>query len=890
MGRLVGAIAAFIVTTSCLAAEGDWPVWRHDTALTGRTRLKGTFSRAPVVSWRFPLTGMRCLMVVEADGGGGPRRASCSRPIGSEYIAESGAKWGMRPFAYRLATGKTLELTESADRRVGPIHPDLAAPQSLTFSGQRDQMRGVLRAWDARDGKPRDVWTARPGKAAWERWNVCFGDIDGDETDEIVVAGHGGVMVYDPRTGKLECECVYGHRSRGFIGVADIDKDGADEFLDVGLFQIAVEVCDYKDGKLRVLWGDKIELNIRAHSRMINTPFDALCDIDGDGKHEVVYNLYNDRGDEQWHLVIRDALTGRVRWDIPKVFLNDSVDLDGDGVRELVGVRTEGRFCQGFGPAFIAHLVPGGIKPLWTHVAARWPMRPVLKMPRDRSTFRSAGGAVRVCQGDFHGGAGQGLLFGVQPGGVGTPETFCVVKRGGDGKYECGWSARAPAATATQVRAIADVDDDGADEVLIEWQCNGRSDVVAEGRGARPTIVSYQPLMPRLSHPIAIDMHGKGRLTVLTESAVDEVVAIAPPAAPKSQPRELWRRPGRGHAGYGCLASGLSAADLTGDGRCEVVVAGQAPSGKARVAAVDGGGETVWQVDYNDIHGQRYIFRMGGLVHLWVGRLTSPDRSDVLVSILRSIMHSDIAYGLRGTDGHQLWKQTMAGNTGYGGTGLAFADTDGDGLDEIFCSYPDCTWQADGRTGKVMRFTNPGKVMPNWAAYAIPIVADFNGDGRPEVFHPSPYVWGLLTLDGKKVWSLRGGDVPQAGVLPGLGDVDGDGKLEIGAPWPDGFRCYQAATGRLAWKLDVPSGPYNGVVSADLNGDDRDEFLFAANDRLVAVCAEVQTGRILWEVTLAGRIGLPSIADVDGDGTAEILLTCADGALYCLDGPTGGRR
>ncbi|MFC1718100.1 hypothetical protein ACFL6S_30870 [Candidatus Poribacteria bacterium] len=868
----------------------DWPVWRHDSALTGRSMLSGNLTNAPAVSWQYPLTGMRGLLVVSATQPGRSMTAECGQPLGQDYLTRCGRKWGMHPFSYKLRNGETLGLSEAADRRVGGIHPDLPEPQEVVFTGKQSETRGQLYAWDTSDGKRREVWSSPGGEAAWERWNICFGDIDGDGVEDVIVAGHGGVMIYDSRSGKLKCECSYGHRSRGFIGVADIDGDGADEFLDIGLFQIAVEVCDYKpgakeggeaasDGELSVLWGDKIELNIRAHPRMINTPFDALCDIDGDGKYEVVYNLYNDHGDDQWHLVIRDALTGEVRWDIPQVFLSDSVDLDSDRVRELVGICTEGRFCQGFSRAFIAHLKPDGLKPLWTHDAARWPARPVLKMPRDRSTFRSAGGPIQVCQGDFLGDGYQGLIFSIQPGGVGTPETFSVVKKDNNGGYHTAWSMEAPAARLTQIRAIADVDSDGADEVLIEWRSNGSGGATAKGCGARAEIVSLQPLMPRLGQPIAADIHGRGNLTVLATSAVDEVVAIAPPSSRRDKPRELWRRFGRGHDQINCL----SAADLTGDGRCEVVSVSQAPSGKARVTAVDGDGKTVWYVDYDDIHGQRYIFRMGGLTHLWVAHLADSKRSDVYVSILRSIMHSDVAYALRGTDGQLLWKQSMAGNTGYGGSGMGFADTNGDGLDEIFCSYPDCYWTADGRTGEVALFTNPGKVFPNWAAYAVPIVADFNGDGKPEVFHPSQYVWGLLTLDGEKIWNLPGEDVPRSGVLPGLGDVDGDGKIALGAPFPDGFRCYSADTGKLKWKLEVPAGSYAGTISADVDGDGRDEFLFAAGNQLVAVEAAGDNGRILWQVELPARISEPIFADVDGDGYGEILLTCEDGMLYCLD-------
>ncbi len=877
----VGYVAAtlLILVSTCLAGENDWPAWRQNTALTGHTPLKGDMTSAPRVAWTFPLTGMKGLLVMEPGQPGVRAADRRSGQFGDDYLSQASEQWGMQPHVYSLPNGERLVLTETAEKRCGRIHPGLPEPQQVVMTGKAADARIRLYAWDTPDGQKREVWSSPAGKVAHERWNICFGDIDADGVEEIIAAGHGGVMCYDPRDGTLESELHYGHRSRGFVGVADIDDDGAVEFLDIGLFQIGIEVCDYQDGELKLLWGDKIELDIFAHPRMINTPFDALCDLQGDGQMYVVYNMYNDETDRQWHLIVRDAISGEVRWDIPRFFLNDSVDLDGDGVRELVGIHTEGRFCQGFGPASIAHLGPSGLEELWTHPEARWPLRQVLDMPRDRSTFRSAGGHVQVCQGDLDGDGRTELLFSeMQKGGSGR-EVFGVVGPDADGGYETGWTVSAPADTRNAVQAIADIDDDGADEVLLEWRANGRGALRALGNGARPRIVSHQPLMPRLGPPIAADLHGRGRLSVLATSAVDEVVAIAPPTAskPSAGPRELWRHPGRGTN----RTNSLAAADLDGDGECEVPVVGESPTGQARISALDGDGKTIWHRDFDEVHGQRYIFRMGGISHLFTGRLTDPGRSDVYVSLLRSIMHSDIGIALRGTDGALLWRRDKASNMGYAGSGLAFADPDGDGLDDIFCGYPICYWRADGTTGEVLFFNNPGDVLPGWPAYAVPVVTDFDGDGEAEAFFPSQYTWGLLDIDGAHIWNLEEGDLP-SGLMPGIGDVDGDGKLEIGAPFRDGFRCYDAATGELRWKIAVPGGPYAGILSADVDGDGSDEFLFAAGQRVVAVGASGGSGRIVWEAEFPARVSEPSFADVDGDGLGEVLLTCADGNLYCL--------
>ena len=141
-----------------------------------------------------------------------------------------------------------------------------------------------------------------------------------------------------------------------------------------------------------------------------------------------------------------------------------------------------------------------------------------------------------------------------------------------------------------------------------------------------------------------------------------------------------------------------------------------------------------------------------------------------------------------------------------------------------------------------------------------------------------------LYKDGEKFSTLK-----PHGIQPNfkLEDLDGDGKLELAAPFPNGFRCYDAATGELEWTVEIPPGPYAATFSADLSGDGRDEFFFAADNRLVAVAADQDGGKIAWQVALPGRLSEPSFADVDADGKGEILVTCADGNLYCLDQASG---
>jgi hypothetical protein len=98
------------------------------------------------------------------------------------------------------------------------------------------------------------------------------------------------------------------------------------------------------------------------------------------------------------------------------------------------------------------------------------------------------------------------------------------------------------------------------------------------------------------------------------------------------------------------------------------------------------------------------------------------------------------------------------------------------------------------------------------------------------------------------------------------------------------LQCVEAATGRVRWTLDLGSAADETyVVSGDLDGDGRDEFLAGLPDgRLVAAGEKRGRGVVEWELELDAAIGPLAVADADGDGRAEIVLSTADGAVRVL--------
>jgi hypothetical protein len=231
-----------------------------------------------------------------------------------------------------------------------------------------------------------------------------------------------------------------------------------------------------------------------------------------------------------------------------------------------------------------------------------------------------------------------------------------------------------------------------------------------------------------------------------------------------------------------------------------------------------------------------------------------------------------------------------------------------------------------------------------WTA-SPPTVADLDNDGRnevigvPNVERKEPYetqAYAFAVLDGAQGGGARSalrhrgfetmplsgkpavrpdGDwYPPSGIpAPTVVNVAGDARPEIVAPVPDGKVYAVSPGGRILWRYDYAHGRprtfASEVVAADLNRDGRPELVFGVyglapgSGRLVVLSG---AGRRLYDLRLPhqGRDGngigvaaAPSIADLDGDGALELVLTSFDHGLdvyrvpgsapNCLPWPTG---
>ncbi|MCX6926163.1 MAG: PQQ-binding-like beta-propeller repeat protein, partial [Verrucomicrobia bacterium] len=373
--------------------------------------------------------------------------------------------------------------------------------------------------------------------------------------------------------------------------------------------------------------------------------------------------------------------------------------------------------------------------------------------------------------------------------------------------------------------------------------------------------------------------------TIIVQRQGDELVAFHPPTG-GGQTR-LVRIAGRGQSISWPEARGPVVADLAGDGRRQLLIATASPDGYARFRAQDLPAREVWHHDFTNIPGTAPVWNTGGIILWQAGHFTDQHRQDVLVTLRRSMMHSEETMLLSGRDGRELWhRNRQISHRGVGGTPFALADYDGDGLEDIASLHPSIFYLLKGNTGgDLIAKDATWKEVPAQPVYwGQPIAGDFLGTGRPALFFGGRSMTGLLKADGSLVWWDALDHSPQE--WPAFGNFTGQGRLEaVGAGYPDGIRCYDAATGQVLWRMPMPvSGSVIGSAGADLNGDGKDEAVFVIGQQLVCVGtgSTPAEGRVLWQLPLPTQTGPPSIAVLDRKNGLSILLAGADGFVYAV--------
>ena len=909
MARLAGVsglLAALMAAAS--AAEplmDEWPRYGHDGALTGRSPLPGRISN-PRTAWTYPTGGREWLVEILPAQGHHTLRLDASA---ATTIASPAIRPTARPALDLDGSGTLRSPAESYHERWAKILPEVKGWQRVAWNETwTDQKvcRLQLFAYDQGFSRPRLVWqTDPPESTIFQPLNIIY-DLDGDGHQEICVAAHYRVMIFDGATGRKETELRY-HQSRpyGWFGLANVDATGPMELITIGDFQSHIDVLNYDPTKpeqerLSVRWRRDIEQAIEERTKWPQLGPHPVADVMGDARLELVLNLFNDTGDGQWHAVVLDASTGAQLQDFPRRFVQGTKDIDGDGKAELFLAGTEGLLVPGFGKIELVSLRPVGPVVRWSRENAAWGCADLPWMETNWSTTASQGM--------------RDIL--VTERSAGARPTFLVAERNPQSEAPfsttlraMSWGANGMLATNWEVAGLL-----GDLQLVALAQAQGRPGAGAAVRmkvsraavcslpcqNAEAQVTENQPLGVSVSTPIVARLRPGGSPVVVVEGAAQEIFAVQAGNPDRNTPQLLWRRPGRG-MGDGSRSLGPLAADLDGDNGKEVIVATTDAAGRAMLVAYRHDGSLLWQARFAETPGAAPLWNVGALTFWWPGCFRTNGQIDLFVNTRQGPMHSDIGQLLDGRTGAFAWRQDKAAlpgqfTWGYAGIPLAVTDLDEDGLAELISLYPVCFWVADGRTGRLKRGAELAsrKRLPAWAAYGEPMVYPFTGQKRPEVLLDSQYILGLLDTNGAPLWhagvrpdfptsATDGSPGQTTQVKHALVDFDGDGVFEIASGgYGDGVRAIDPRDGKTLWSLAAPEPTCPRMAAANIDGRKGDELLYVAGSKLVAITGDRSAGRILWEWQGPARLSMPAIADVDGDGFAEIVVQAADGTVYCL--------
>jgi len=337
----------------------------------------------------------------------------------------------------------------------------------------------------------------------------------------------------------------------------------------------------------------------------------------------------------------------------------------------------------------------------------------------------------------------------------------------------------------------------------------------------------------------------------------------------------------------GGISRSPSAADLDGDGDAEVIVASEA------------GSLYVWDYTDNNTDGYADLHAPGFPV-----ALDGPASSVPVVADFDEAAGMEIAVASGGGnlivvdgEGAHLGSSPYSfGHLVLEDVCIAAGDIDGDGLSEIVTSTTNRGWVAALNVDGSSVDGWPVEV-DAWERETAQIVVgdiDRASDGSPEVV-------GVGSDGTVYAWDTEGNELPgwpvelgrRVDARPSLGDLDGDGYIEVIIPAGSSAVAGLRANGTRVenWPLEIDGGDSTRSLGAsaligDLDGEGGLEVLSAGPGGSMflhdAISGEPVPG---WPYSSDPSLGTPWAGDIDGDGELDVLVAGTSGRVLLLDLP-----
>ena len=232
-------------------------------------------------------------------------------------------------------------------------------------------------------------------------------------------------------------------------------------------------------------------------------------------------------------------------------------------------------------------------------------------------------------------------------------------------------------------------------------------------------------------------------------------------------------------------------------------------------------------------------------------------------------------------EGQLLWQAAFS----FGSSGSAdhvypsIADMDGDGFAEVIAGSS--IYSHDGEllgVGSYGAGSAGGGTYPEYRYGALSVPVDLDGDGELEV------VVGNAAYNKDGSTKYYNGSVDG---IPAVADFDGDGEPEIVVVSGAQVWTLESDMEATGWSMNWPvSVNYFGPPAADdMDGDGIPEFVVAGGTEMIAF---KWNGEQLWSATIADYSGAagPSMFDFEGDGYPEVVYA-DEGTVRIFDGKDG---
>lgn len=225
---------------------------------------------------------------------------------------------------------------------------------------------------------------------------------------------------------------------------------------------------------------------------------------------------------------------------------------------------------------------------------------------------------------------------------------------------------------------------------------------------------------------------------------------------------------------------------------------------------------------------------------------------------------------------------------GWGG-GLALGDMDGDGFPEIVYGRSVYTTKDLQATGKFSPVFVGTQGMGGTANYtALSFLVDLDGDGKLELVAGNT----AYKADGTPLWHRN--DLSDG--FSAVGDLDGDGKPDVVLVRKGNVHLLQGATGvDLIPAAQLPGNGDGGPPTvADFDGDKKADIGVAQQNFYTALKPDLEAKKlnILWQSAnhdLSSSVTGSSVFDFEGDGRAEVIYN-DECFLWVYDGVDGSVR